>query len=33
VGVIGGVIGLTVLVAGHFTGAVAILVVIPAFLA
>ncbi len=33
VGVIGGVIGLAVLIAGQFTGAVAILVVIPAFLA
>ena len=33
VGIIGGVIGLAVLLAGHFTGAVTILVVIPAFLA
>jgi len=33
VGVIGGVIGLAVLIAGQFAGAVAILVVIPAFLA
>jgi len=33
VGIIGGVIGLAILLAGQFTGAVAILVVIPAFLA
>ena len=33
VGIIGGVIGLAVLLAGQFTGAIAILVVIPAFLA
>jgi hypothetical protein len=30
--IIGGVIGLAALIAGQFTGAVAILVVIPAFL-
>lgn len=33
VGIIGGVIGLAILLAGQFTGAIAILVVIPAFLA
>jgi hypothetical protein len=32
-GIIGGVIGLAVLLTGQFTGAVTILVVIPAFLA
>ena len=32
-GIIGGVIGLAVLLAGHFVGAIDILVVIPVFLA
>jgi len=33
VGVLGGVLGLAILLAGQFTGAVAILVAVPAFLA